>query len=74
MLFYRVTKDAVELNTMNVVIAVLFLAFLLGASFYAHSIGWESGASTILAAFTAGAGVFVGALLGERNAAVPPAK
>ena len=73
-MFYRVTKDAVELNTQNVIIAVVFLAFLLIAAFYAHSIGWESGASTILAAFTAGAGVFVGALLGERNAVVPPAR
>ena len=74
MLFYRVTKDAVELDTQNIIIAVLFLAFLLVASFYAHYIGWESGASTILAAFTAGAGVFVGALLGERNAVILPAR
>jgi len=71
MLFYKVTKGAVELNTLNVIVAVVFLAFLLLAAFYAHNIGWESGASSILAAFTGGAGVFIGALLGER-AAIPP--
>jgi len=71
MLFYKITKGAVELNTLNVIVAVVFLAFLLLAAIYTHNIGWEEGASSILAAFTGGAGVFIGALLGER-AAIPP--
>ena len=45
--------------------AIVFLLIILGAAFYANSITWEAAGTALLTAFTGGAGVVVGALIGE---------
>lgn len=59
------TTGPKTLDFRSVGIAVAFLIFLLLATFYSHNISWDSGADSLMTAFTSGVGVFIGALFGE---------
>ncbi|HOX36338.1 MAG TPA: hypothetical protein PLO06_11640 [Methanoregulaceae archaeon] len=57
------------LDFRNVLIALVVLAILLIATFYAHNIVWDDGAKNLMTAFTTGIGAFFGAVFGESVAA-----
>jgi hypothetical protein len=52
-------------DLLNVGLAIVFLLIILGAAFYANSIEWGAASTALLTAFTGGAGIVVGALIGE---------
>jgi len=58
----KVTKTV---DILNVGLAIVFLLIILGAAFYANSIEWDAASTALLTAFTGGAGIVVGALIGE---------
>jgi protein-S-isoprenylcysteine O-methyltransferase Ste14 len=56
-----------EIDYIPIAMAMVILFIILAASFYANSLEtpWESASNTLLAAFTSGIGLVIGAILGE---------
>ena len=60
-----------NVDYVNLSVAIGFLLIILAAAFYAKGIPWDTASDALLTAFTGGAGLVIGALLGESTGASP---